>query len=524
MINTDVLIIGAGPAGLSLACQLVRYGIDFVIVEKNPGVTIYSKALGVQSRTLEIYEQLGVVDTAIDRGQIARKVRILAGGKVRGGFDLSNMGAGLSPYPYLFILEQSENERLLYEYLQSHQQDVMWQTKLENFTQDETGVMAQVQTGDGKTESISAKYLVGCDGARSPIRHALGLSFEGSTIERVFYLVDAQVDWEFGDDAGYACMSKSALGFFFPMVGEKRYRIIGTFPEGFDKPESEIVYEEVEQRIKEDNKLDIEISNVNWFSVYKVNTRAVNSFSVGRCFIAGDAAHIHTPTGAQGMNTGIQDTYNLAWKMALVIKGYAGEQLLDTYNEERLPNAQELLRTTDRAFNMMVNPSWFLSFMRTTIFPVIATYASGAVGKNIFSMMSQLGINYRDASASNHDSDKNLQVKAGDRMPYFLVDGVNVYDKFHAPKFHLVVFADHEQGDSDLQRVIETEYRDLINFQIMPINQSVVELFGTNRPFTVLLRPDNYIGCISTEFSVADLKAYLQQLSIKDRVATVASA
>jgi 2-polyprenyl-6-methoxyphenol hydroxylase-like FAD-dependent oxidoreductase len=327
MINTEVLIVGAGPTGLSLACQLVRYGIDFVLIEKNAGITRYSKAIGVQARTMEIYEQLGVVEQALDRGQITGKIQIITGGKIRGGVDLSAMGEGLSPYPYLFILEQSKNERLLYEYLQSHQKEVLWQTELIDFIHDDSSATAQVKTAEGITETITAKYLVGCDGAKSPVRQALGLSFAGSTLERLFYVADAQISWEFSHDAGYGCLSRDSETIFFPMAGEDRYRIIGTFPEGFDQPTKEILYPEIEQRIKEDTKLDLDISDVNWFSVYKVQTRAVKKFSVGRCFVAGDAAHIHSPAGGQGMNTGIQDAYNLAWKMAFVIKGYAGSNL-----------------------------------------------------------------------------------------------------------------------------------------------------------------------------------------------------
>ena len=156
MRNTDVLIVGAGPTGLTLACQLVRYGIDFVIIEKNAGVTTQSKAIGVQARTLEIYEQLGVATQAIDRGQIAGKIRIIANGKVRGQVDLTDMGRDLSPYPYLFVLEQSKNEQLLYDYLKSHQQQVRWQTELEHFTQSEIGVTARVKTADGLSETIEA--------------------------------------------------------------------------------------------------------------------------------------------------------------------------------------------------------------------------------------------------------------------------------------------------------------------------------------------------------------------------------
>jgi 2-polyprenyl-6-methoxyphenol hydroxylase-like FAD-dependent oxidoreductase len=512
MITTNVLIVGAGPTGLSLACQLVRYGIDFVIIEKNTGVTTRSKAIGVQARTLEIYEQLGVAAQALDRGQIAGKIRIIANGKVRGQVDLADMGQDLSPYPYLFVLEQSKNEQLLCDYLQSHQQAVRWQTELEQFTQDEMGVTAQVKTVDGESETITAKYLVGCDGARSPVRHALGLSFEGSTLERLYYVVDAQIDWEFSADAGYGCISRDSLTFFFPMAGEKRYRIVGTFPEGFDQNIGEILYETIEQRIQEDTKLALDISSVKWFTAYKVNTRAVNQFSVGRCFVAGDAAHVHSPAGGQGMNTGIQDAYNLAWKMAFVIKGYASAKLLETYNEERLPNAQRLLETTDRAFNILVGSNWFYSFMRMNILPLVAKYAIGRdfVGKNIFSAISQIRINYRNASLSQHNDDQAFRVKSGDRMPYFLVDRASIYDQLRSPKFHLLDFSDSARSSLDLQQEFGNEYDDLIAFKHIPLSPQIAEIFGTIQPFKLLLRPDNYIGLIAPELFSANLKTYMR--------------
>ncbi len=511
--TTDVLIIGAGPTGLSLACQLVRYGINFVIIEKNAGLTTHSKALGVQARTMEIYDQLGVAQQAIERGQIAGKIRIVAGRKVRGEVDLSAMGRNLSPYPYLFILEQNENEKLLYEYLQNHQQVVWWQSELEQFKQDAMGVTAQVKTIDGLVETISAKYLVGCDGPRSPVRKALGLSFEGSTLERLFYVVDAQIDWAFSHDAGYACVSKASETLFFPMVGDRRYRIVGTFPEGFDKAESEILYDNIEQCIKDDTQLPLELSNVNWSSVYKVHTRAVNKFSVGRCFVAGDASHIHSPAGGQGMNTGIQDVYNLAWKLAFVIQGNASKKLLATYNEERLPNAQLLLAMTDRAFDVMVGSNWFFSFMRTTVLPLVAKYAIGRdfVGKSIFSSISQIQINYRNGSLSQHHGDQAFKIKAGDRMPYFLVDRESIYDQLRAPKFHLLDFSDGKNDGLDLQRKLGKEYDDLISFKHILLSTHTTEIFGTTQSFKLLLRPDNYIGLIAPEIFPANLETYMRE-------------
>ena len=197
-IKTDVLVVGAGPTGLSLACQFARHGVDFVVVEKREGVTPDSKAIGVHARTLEIYEQMGLAREAVERGAIAGKIRLLAGGEVRGEFDLSHIGEGMSPYPFVLMLEQSKNERLLCEYLQGRGRDVLWNTGLESFTQAEGGVTARVKSASGETLTVEAKYLVGCDGSKSPVRHALGLAFEGSTFERTFYVADARIDWPVG--------------------------------------------------------------------------------------------------------------------------------------------------------------------------------------------------------------------------------------------------------------------------------------------------------------------------------------
>src|SRR4029078_1397082 len=236
-----------------------------------------------------------------------------------------------------------------------------WGCELETFSQDEDGVTAKVKNQSGELHAISAKYLVGCDGPRSPVRHGVGLSFEGSTFERLFYVADVFIDWTFPHDALHVCIAENGVVAFFPMPGDRRWRIVGAFPEGHDKDEGEILYEEIEQRIKQEAEIDLDITRVDWFSVYKVHTRHVESFSSGRCFLAGDAPHIHTPAGGQGMNTGIQDAYNLAWKMALVLRGSAAARLLGFYNEERMPPARRLLQTTDRMFNIAAGADWLLT-------------------------------------------------------------------------------------------------------------------------------------------------------------------
>ena len=517
-IKTDVIIVGAGPTGLSLACQLTRYGIDFVVVEKNAGVTPYSKALGVHARTLEIYEQLDLAREAVGRGTIAGKIRLLEKGEIVGEVDLSNIGEGLSPYPYMLVLEQSENERLLYEYLQNHGRNVLWQSELKSLSQDETGVTATVHDNSGASQIIAGKYLVGCDGPRSPVRNTLGLSFEGSTFERVFYVADVKIDWKYSHDALHGCLTRNAVVAFFPMAGEKHWRIVGAFPEEFAKDEGEILYEEIEARIKEESQIELDITHVDWFSTYKVHTRHVEKFSSGRCFLAGDSAHIHTPAGGQGMNTGIQDAYNLAWKLAFVLKGAAAERILDTYNEERLPNARRLLQTTDRMFNLAAGTDWLVNVIRTTIFPPMAKFilSLDAVKKRFFPLISQIGITYRESSLSRHNGDRDFEIRAGDRLPYFLLDGQSIYDKLRAPKFHLLTFSDGLSNDAgDYGKAtdeIGRRYADLIDQYLVTLNPQIAEIFGTDKPFQVFLRPDNYIAYISSETSSRHLVAYLKEI------------
>jgi len=511
MLKTDVIIIGAGPTGLALACQLIRYGVDFIIIDKKEGVTPYSKALGVHARTLEIYEQMDLAKVAVEQGIVAGKVRMLEKGAVLGEVELSRVGEGLSAYPYMLVFEQSRNEQMMYDFVKSHGQDVRWQTELQQFSQNEAGVSATVSSQNGSTETIEGRYLVGCDGPRSLVRNNLGLAFEGSTFERLFYVADVHIDWEFTHDALTVCIAPHSVVAFFPMPGEKRWRIVGSFPAGVNKDESDVMYEEIEEQIKSEAQLKLDITRVDWFSTYKVHTRHVDKFSSGRCFVAGDSAHIHTPAGGQGMNTGIQDGYNLAWKLAMVLKYQGDAKLLDTYNEERLPNAKRLTETTDRMFNLAAGDDWFTGLIRNTVFPPMAKYIMSieAVRKRFFILISQIGINYRNYSLSSHEGDSDFEFKAGDRLPYFIVDGKSFFDRLRAPKFHLVCFSDGESSPEVIDQVAESEYLDR---QVVPLYPHIAELFGYEKSFSVLLRPDNHIALISTDQVTKQVKNYLDNL------------
>ncbi len=213
------------------------------------------------------------------------------------------------------------------------------------------------------------------------------------------------------------------------------------------------------------------------------------------------------------MNTGIQDGYNLAWKLAFVLKGGAGEKILETYNDERLKNAENLLKTTDRFFNLVASPEPVLTYLRTHIFPYVAgaAFSIDAVKKFVFPRISQIGISYRDSSISATEG--SFEVKAGDRMPYFEVEGASIYERLREPKFHLLIFSDGSNDSPDLPADFKTEYADLLDFHVLPLYPGIVETFGAKESFTILLRPDNYIGLISAGISPDAVRSYLNRIS-----------
>ena len=325
----------------------------------------------------------------------------------------------------------------------------------------------------------------------------------------MFYVADVEIDWKYGTGGLFAFLMKSNLLVAFSMVGDRRFRIVGTFPEEFTKDEGDVLYEEIEAQIRKDAEIDFNITKVHWFSTYKVHTRHVDKFSVGRIFLAGDSAHIHSPAGGQGMNTGIQDGYNLAWKLARVMSETSSLELLSTYNEERLPNAENLTRTTDRFFGMIADPNPVLSFVRMNVFPFAAKFLTGldSVRRFLFPRIAQIAINYRGMSLSRGSD--NFKVKAGDRMPWLQIEGRSIYDDLREPLFHLILFNDGKRDIPPLPETLMKEWEGKIDSHHYSLFPHVAEAFGTSGSFFLILRPDNYIGLISDNLTPATVENYL---------------
>lgn len=506
--DVDVLIVGAGPTGLTLACLLASYGVSFRIIEKNKTITSHSKALGVQARTLELFEQLGLAEKAVALGHPAKGLDLRVNGKLKLSIDLQRYGEGLTEYPYVLILEQSKTEQLLLEKLQSNNKDVEWQTELVELQQHASFVTATVSHFE-KINVIKAKYLVAADGAKSAVRTLLHLPFEGGTYENRFLLADVALTGNLTREHITICTSKEGFAGFFPMVGEDRFRVIGLMPDRVpEKADQE--FELMKAEVRTQSKMDLQLSDPHWISTYKIHHRNVSHFREQRCFFAGDAAHIHSPAGAQGMNTGIQDSFNLAWKLWFVCSGWAHEKLLNTYHEERFPVAQKLIRTTDRVFGFVTNRSRFVSWLRLKLLPPVLRLLlkNEDFRRNAFTKISQIAIRYRKSSLTEQNFLSDGINKAGDRFCNPAPDGL----------FHAFVVGCPEAQES-VAALLERYFRGQIHVHTLNKRvdtSTVLQAYGIFKDGVLLIRPDGYVGYCAEGLDMTALPRYLDRYFIPE--------
>ncbi|WP_247827209.1 FAD-dependent monooxygenase [Arthrobacter antioxidans] len=396
--DIEVLVVGAGPTGLMLANWLVKLGRRIALIDGKDGPTVESRALGVHSRSLEIYDQLGVIDRVLAEAVRVESVRQGFGHASFAPVPLAGLGRGITPYPGIHVLEQSANERILGDNLRTLGGTVRWRHRLVSLEQVGDGVLAVVEGPDGPS-TIRARFAVGCDGAGSTVRSLCGTDFEGTTSRQSFYLVDAVGVDGLNPASVNVRLGATAFLLAFPMRsaedGRTGQRLIGT---AGDDDAPDITEEGARRRMAEGFGVTYEDSR--WFSTYRVHHRIAARFRTGSVFLAGDAAHVHSPVGAQGMNTGLQDAHNLAFKLHDVISGRAPDALLDRYGAERRPVAVRLLQTTDTAFRGLISTSrtavLVRRFVPRVVVPVIVTVLPRLpIGRRLAGYLGQVRIHYR---------------------------------------------------------------------------------------------------------------------------------
>lgn len=520
--HTSVLIVGAGPSGLMMAAQLLRYGVQPIIIDSKQGPTKHSKALAVQARTLEIYRQMGVIDTIIKGGKRADGVVFNQDGKETAALSLNNVGDGQTPFPFVHLYQQSKNERLLLDYLTVNCCPVYWNTTLVSLEQNVEAVSVRLQTGDD-IRTITCNWLIGADGPHSLVRKQLQISFNGDTYQHQFYLADVKIGNEFGDKVNLF-LSKKGFAAVFPMPEKQAYRIVGKLPDGIDKKE-DLTIEETLPYLNEITGKSIIIEKNNWFTTYRLHHRMADKFREGRCFLIGDAAHIHSPVGGQGMNTGLQDAYNLAWKLAGVVNKQHEDAILDSYAAERMPVAKDLLNTTDRAFNLILSRNWFVGLFKKWILPTVLKniWSKPALRAEFFKRVSQIGISYRESKINLHLS-HNSPIKAGDRLPYLKVfdekkqQETDLHEWCSKPGFTMITLGKLQEIDLfTLAKWITQKYPVNLNFFYLPLsarNRQIFDAFGIKdgQKRALIIRPDMYIGFMNDVVDIEMMDNYLQNV------------
>lgn len=483
-METDVLIVGAGPTGLVLALWLAKLGVKLRIVDKaaEPGTT--SRALAVQARTLELYSQLGLADAVLQRGHKVPGVNLWVKGERVTRLPFESIGSGLSPYSFVQIFPQDAHERLLIERLAELGVTVERQIELLDFIEEDGYAVAHLRGADGAEENFRARYIAGCDGARSPVRHATGIDFPGGTYRQIFYVADIEASGPAVNGELNVDLDEADFLAVFPIDDAGSVRLIGTVRDDRADNADTLTFEDISGNAIAHMKLDVK--KVNWFSTYHVHHRVAEHFRKGRAFLLGDAAHIHSPAGGQGMNTGIGDAINLAWKLAAVLSGRAPDELLDTYEEERIGFARKLVATTDRVFSFVSAEGHLADILRTRVAPFIMLRATSfeSVREFLFRTVSQITLNYRDTPLSEGIAGK---VHGGDRLPWAPVAGK---DNFASLKE--MIWQIHIYGTAS-EDVIQWCKTRSVPLAVFDWHQKYEDA-GLARDALYLMRPDSYVA------------------------------
>ena len=517
MPDADVLIVGAGPTGLALALFLAKSGVRVRVVDKaaEPGTT--SRALAVHARTLELYRQVGLADAVVDRGLRFAAANFWVKGRRVARAELGAMGTGISAFPYVVIFPQDEHERLLIERLRADGVIVDRPVTLTSFETRGERVVARLARNGGAEETCEAAWIVGCDGARSTLREQLGEGFPGGTYSHLFYVADAAASGPVMNHELHVALDDADFLAVFPLKADAHARFIGTVTaEAEARHGGALGWNDVSPDVI--GHLGVDVQQIHWFSTYHVHHRVVTRFRVGRAFLAGDAAHIHSPVGGQGMNTGIGDAINLAWKLAAVLQSRADASILDSYEPERIAFARRLVATTDRAFQLVTSSGRLAAFVRLHVVPRVLPilFRSKPFRRMMFRTISQTMIEYRASPLSRGAAGG---VRAGDRLPWLAdASGETTTQDNYAPLASLD-WQLHVYGAPTpaLQEVARSHGLALHAFAW----RDAMAAAGFERDAAYLVRPDGYVGFAApaTAASAPALGDYLKAWRIAPRAA-----
>jgi 2-polyprenyl-6-methoxyphenol hydroxylase-like FAD-dependent oxidoreductase len=496
----SVLIVGAGPTGLTAAMELSRLGVNIMIIDKASGPSTTSKALAVQSRTLELLELRGLSEEMLSKGNQAVATTIYNEKKELGKVDLTMIE---SRYNFCLLIPQSETEGILRRKVERQEVQIQWNTEMTGFVPNEegSGVKATIINADGVQNEIVTDCLISAEGAHSIARKLLNLHFEGKTMGQNYALGDLHVDGELSEKELSIFIGKKGFLAAFPM-GNKRFRLMVTDPDNHTKNDPAPSLDELQKLYDQVVHFPAKLYDLQWSSRYGINSRMMRTLKSGNIFFGGDSAHIHSPAGGQGMNTGIQDMINLAWKLAYVIKGYGKPELLDTYEEERIPIIANLLDTTERATDMFNSINPFVYAMMSLFMPPLLKL--NRIQRKGTAMISEVANDYKESKLSLGAGNIG-ELSAGMRLPntgllIHVSRGENdeigristLYSLLDPSQFTLLL-TEYDKVKFDLEYLKHP--RITVYYITAATNEKdgFEKLFGQGSGF-VLIRPDAYVA------------------------------
>jgi 2-polyprenyl-6-methoxyphenol hydroxylase-like FAD-dependent oxidoreductase len=525
LTESPLLIVGAGPVGLTMACELARHGVRCRIIDKAAARSQTSKALAIFPRTLEVFETMGVAERILQGGLRLRGICIHNRHEQIAKIEMATIA---SPYPFVLSLPQSETERILIEQLESLGVSVERARELTGLTQTDTAVHAVIRDESGREETIETPWLLGCDGAHSATRHLLSMEFSGAPYDESFVLADVKVDASVSKDEANLFFSEEGIFAIIAFTPEYS-RIIANIPvESGGQELPDFTLEEIQAIAERRGPPGLRVSDPIWISRFSISHRIVSEFRIVRVFLAGDSAHIHSPAGGQGMNIGIQDAFNLAWKLALVVAERAPAQLLGSYHIEREPVARGVLNLTDRITRVATARNAIVQTARNIILPVLA--GIDFFEEKIADRLAELAVSYRlSPIVENHGSGRP---RAGDRAPDAELRDANgkacrLFELFREPYHLLLLFLgatpsneskafQHELTDW-LGEVIQV-YRITrgrshnASGDLLDISGNVHSLYHMLTGGVVLVRPDGYVAFRCDRFDAAKFRNYLTRI------------
>ena len=494
---TDVLVVGAGPTGLALAAVAHAHGASVRVIDRNRSAVHESRALVLQPRTLELLAGLGLRDELLGKGR--RTVRlVLHSGQRSIAVPLFDIGIEDTPYPFLLFISQAETEAALHAHLADRGVVIERGTELLTMEQQDSRVTCRLRTPEG-VEEAAAAHVVGCDGAGSTVRRQLGIGFTGGRYPHRFALADVHVDGDLPPDRIHTYLSRRGIMFLFPLGQPAPWRVMGMLPS--DQPDDDLTLPAVQAIVDEFTGGALRLRDPAWVSDFRLRHRLADRYRSGRVFLAGDAAHVHSPAGGQGMNVGIQDAVNLGWKLALVAVGTANRDLLDSYEPERRPVGRALLRLTDRLFNLATTTRPPISTVRTTIAPYALPLATRLrpLRAAAFRRIAELDVTYRDSPAVQ-DAKPVRRPAAGDRLPDARTRSATLHSQVASPGFHLLL-----AGSVD-----GVAHPALAVHRLEPGDQAWSAL-RIRTAAQILVRPDGHIAYRADDSDTAGLQAYLDR-------------